>query len=129
MRRNARRGFTLIELLVVVVIIGLLAAIAIPKFSNTKSKAYIAAMRSDLRNLVTAEEAFFFDSTRYVTYDTTKLKFRPSRGVSDPVIVPGVGYWSATITHTQIANFSCGIGVNTPNPVNSTASDGETACM
>src|SRR5437773_8128161 len=51
-----RKGFTLIELLIVVVIIGILAAIAIPKFANTKAKAYIASMKSDLRNLVTAEE-------------------------------------------------------------------------
>ncbi|HXT15912.1 MAG TPA: prepilin-type N-terminal cleavage/methylation domain-containing protein, partial [Gemmatimonadaceae bacterium] len=60
-----RKGFTLIELLIVVVIIGILAAIAIPKFANTKSKAYITAMKSDLRNLVTAEEAFFSDSSKY----------------------------------------------------------------
>ncbi len=77
MQNRTRRGFTLIELLIVVVIIGILAAIAIPKFANTKSKAYIAAMKSDLRNLVTAEESFFADSTKYVTYDTTLLKFRP----------------------------------------------------
>ncbi|HJQ66607.1 MAG TPA: prepilin-type N-terminal cleavage/methylation domain-containing protein, partial [Gemmatimonadales bacterium] len=52
---QSRRGFTLIELLIVVVIIGILASIAIPKFVNTKEKAYIASMKSDLRNLATAE--------------------------------------------------------------------------
>ena len=46
-----RKGFTLIELLIVVVIIGILAAIAIPKFANTKEKAVVASMKSDLRNL------------------------------------------------------------------------------
>src|SRR5438552_8276407 len=62
-----RKGFTLIELLIVVVIIGILAAIAIPKFANTKEKAYLASMKSDLRNLVTAEEAFFADSVKYTS--------------------------------------------------------------
>src|SRR5439155_16954963 len=63
--RMNRTGFTLLELLIVVVIIGLLAAIAIPKFANTKEKAYIASMKSDLRNLMTAEEAYFADSMAY----------------------------------------------------------------
>src|SRR5438552_13394390 len=67
MQHMNRKGFTLIELLIVVVIIGILAAIAIPKFANTKGKAYIASMKSDLRNLVTAEEAFFADSVKYST--------------------------------------------------------------
>ena len=56
LRRKAK-GFTLIELLIVVAIIGILAAIAIPKFVNTKEKTYVAQMKSDLRNLATAEEA------------------------------------------------------------------------
>src|SRR5439155_22373465 len=51
----------------------ILAAIAIPKFANTKGKAYIASMKSDLRNLVTAEEAFFADSVKYSTNVTSKV--------------------------------------------------------
>jgi prepilin-type N-terminal cleavage/methylation domain-containing protein len=128
MPTSLRKGFTLIELLIVVVIIGILAAIAIPKFANTKNKAYTAAMKSDLRNLVTAEEAYFSDSGHYVAYGDTTLKFRPSTGVSTPSIAVGQGYWSATVTHAQIPNFTCGLGVNTVNPQISTAGDGEPAC-
>src|SRR3954464_732051 len=118
-----RKGFTLIELLIVVVIIGILAAIAIPKFANTKSKAYITAMKSDLRNLVTAEEAFFSDSSAYTT-DLTKLKFQKSAGTLDPKIATGSGYWTATNEHTQLTGQSCGIGINTTNPVNGGAAEG-----
>ncbi len=59
------KGFTLIELLIVVVIIGILAAIAIPQFASTKEKAFDAAAKSDLRNLMTAEEAYFSDFQAY----------------------------------------------------------------
>src|SRR6266850_5523367 len=88
-----RKGFTLIELLIVVVIIGILAAIAIPKFANTKEKAYLASMKSDLRNLVTAEEAYFSDYTTYQAGTASNLagvgtpldpstNFVPSAGVT-----------------------------------------------
>ena len=59
------RGFSLIELLIVVVIIGVLAAIAIPRFSNTKEKAFDAAAKSDLRNALSAEEAYMYDHQSY----------------------------------------------------------------
>jgi type II secretion system protein G len=124
-----RKGFTLIELLIVVVIIGILAAIAIPKFANTKTKAYQTAMKSDLRNLVTAEEAYFSDSGRYITYDSAALHFKPSTGVTAPTITTGAGFWTATVAHTQIpAPFKCGIAVNTANTVVTTAGDGEPVC-
>jgi type IV pilus assembly protein PilA len=71
MVRNRRKGFTLIELLIVVVIIGILAAIAIPKFANTKEKAYVAAMKSDLRNLATYEESYAADSAGLYFSGTT----------------------------------------------------------
>ena len=67
MLRN-RKGFTLIELLIVVVIIGILAAIAIPKFAATKDKAKLASVKTDVRNSETAEEAYFSDYATYGTY-------------------------------------------------------------
>src|SRR5688500_9100399 len=57
-----RKGFTLIELLIVVVIIGILAAIAIPKFATTKDKAKLASVKTDIRNYMTAQEAYFSDN-------------------------------------------------------------------
>ena len=91
------KGFTLIELLIVVVIIGILAAIAIPKFANTKEKAYIAAMKSDLRNLVTAEESYFSD---FVTYTTDlSTRYQISAGVTVTINSPTGTGWSATATH------------------------------
>jgi type IV pilus assembly protein PilA len=123
-----RKGFTLIELLIVVVIIGILAAIAIPKFANTKGKAYYTAMKSDLRNLLTAEEAFFADSTKY-TSTVSDLKYNVSTGVSSPVIALVTGGWSATVTHLQLPSTAvCGIAMNTTNPTVTGASEGEPAC-
>ena len=63
----ARTGFTLIELLIVVAIIGLLATIAVPKLINTKERALVAGMKSDLRNLVTAEENYLAEHSKYTT--------------------------------------------------------------
>src|SRR5438093_4475423 len=105
-----RKGFTLIELLIVVVIIGILAAIAIPKFANTKEKAYISSMKSDLRNMVTAEEAYFADSVKYTTSTSCinpapagNAAWCPTIGNSAGTITVGTGTaagWSISVTHT-----------------------------
>ena len=106
--RSARRGFTLVELLIVVVIIGIIAAIAIPKFANTKGKAYYAAMRSDLRNLTTAEESYFYDHAKYSS-DLDSLHFTPSRGVQLTITEATVTGWSATSTHPDAYPHTCAI--------------------
>jgi type IV pilus assembly protein PilA len=64
-RMNDERGFTLIELLVVILIIGILAAIAIPSFLSQKDKAGDASAKSYARNMQTAQETYFTDNNRY----------------------------------------------------------------
>ena len=106
-----RKGFTLIELLIVVVIIGILAAIAIPKFSNTKEKAYIAAMKSDLRNLVTAQESYFADTDLYGTVANLATYYNASAGVT-VVATPTAGIsHRATATHSGTIQ-TCAIYIN-----------------
>ena len=119
-----RKGFTLIELLIVVVIIGILAAIAIPKFANTKAKAYIASMKSDLRNLVTAEEAYFADSVKYSnqiacttppTPGTVNFCVTTGNTLGGVGLAAGNGGWSVTISNTNLQTplVTCAIFVNT----------------
>ena len=121
-----QKGFTLIELLIVVVIIGILAAIAIPKFANTKEKAYVSAMKSDLRNLAAAEEAYVAD---YLTYSGSiaNLDFNSSQGVTvaDPT-ADGRG-WSATATHTG-TDLTCALYYGQATAVGAATQEGVVAC-
>ena len=104
---RAKKGFTLIELLIVVVIIGILAAIAIPKFANTKEKAYLASMKADLRNLATYEESFAADSAGVyfggTAVGTTSLQgFLPSQNVTvtATAVAGPPATWSASAKHS-----------------------------
>ncbi|MGH7671603.1 MAG: type IV pilin protein [Gemmatimonadales bacterium] len=137
-----RKGFTLIELLIVVVIIGILAAIAIPKFANTKEKAYLASMKSDLRNLVTAEESYFSDYQVYtagsgsniggVGASTPANFFVPSAGVTVNFTAgtPAGAGWNASATHTGLtAGRTCAIFVgSSPGLLAPATTEGEPKC-
>jgi type IV pilus assembly protein PilA len=114
--QKRRGGFTLIELLIVIVIIGILAAIAIPKFGKTREKAYFKAMQSDLRNLAAQQEIYYSNLSSNYTYASslTDLDISPSQGVSVTVVGNTTG-WAATASHQALAaaNF-CTLFSGTP---------------
>jgi type IV pilus assembly protein PilA len=78
-------GFTLIELLVVIIIIGILAAIAIPVFLNQRKKGWDSQAKSDLRNMATAEETYLTDNDHYTAtvgdLTATSVGFKQTSGV------------------------------------------------
>ena len=127
---RSRRGFTLFELLVVVVVIGILAAIAIAKYVNTKEKSYVAAMKSDLRNLAVAEEAFFYDSAAFtgsVSSLTLLRRYEPSSGVTVVINEATPKGWSATASHGQTPR-RCYYFWGTAAPVGNAAVEGRITC-
>lgn len=124
----ARRGFTLIELLIVVVIIGILAAIAIPKFQNTKGKANAAALKTDLRNLATAQEAYFFENSGYTT-DISQLKLQSSPGVVLSIVDATGSGWSAKATHPASFPLTCALFTGKVSALSPASVEGLIGCQ
>ncbi|HVX40519.1 MAG TPA: prepilin-type N-terminal cleavage/methylation domain-containing protein [Gemmatimonadaceae bacterium] len=125
---RSRRGFTLIELLIVVVIIGILAAIAIPKFAATKGKAHFAAMKSDLHNLTTAEEAYFYDHAKYSAV-LDSLSFQASHGNTVTVTEATATGWSATSQNPDSYPHFCALFVGSASAVAPATQAGVVACQ
>src|SRR5690606_32389318 len=94
-----------IELLIVIVIIGILAAIAIPKFGKTREKAYFNAMQSDLRNLQSQQEVYYSNPDNdyeYAAATTDLTDFEESSGVTVAIVAAGQTGWSATAGHAAL---------------------------
>ena len=128
MRRNARAGFTLIELLIVVVIIGILATIAVPKFAATRDKAKLAGVRSDLRNIMTAQEAYWADFTTFATLAQLQAATNFSlSGSGTGAITATVSGYTATITNSSITSALDQCQVEVGGGVASTL-DGQIIC-
>lgn len=123
-----RAGFTLIELLIVVVIVGILAAIAIPRFEVTKGKANAAALRSDLRNLATAEEGYLFEFAAYTT-DKTPLHYSASPGVTVDIVSASASGWSAMATHPSSFPLTCAVFYGTVTPLAPATIEGLVSCQ
>lgn len=94
-----------------IVVVGIFAAIAIPKFANTKQKAYIAQMKADLRNLATAEEKYREEHGRYQSSVDSLGGFTFSYGVTlARPIEAGTDGWTATVRREE-SPVTCTISV------------------
>lgn len=123
-----RRGFTLIELLIVVVIIGILAAIAIPKFQSTKGKANAATLKADLRNLATAQEAYFYENLTYST-SIAALNVSLTSGVTITWGTVNAQGWAALMTHPLAFPIECAMFMGSVPPLAPATVEGQLRCQ
>ena len=111
------------------VIIGILAAIAIPKFSNSKERAIISQMKSDLRNMVTAQESYFSDAATYYNgpLPGPAMAYGPSQNVTIALSNVTATGWAAVASSTS-SSRTCAIYIGAAPPPAPATSPGVTAC-
>ena len=106
-KHRRKKGFTLIEVMIVVAIIGILAAIAIPRFATYRQRAQDSAAKSALHNLAKAQENYYFQHETY-TLDKTAL-YNVSGWLVEPsvtinILAADTESWSATGQHNASSN-------------------------
>ena len=109
-RAEGEKGFTLIELLVVIIIIGILAAIAIPAFLNQRTRGWEAQAESDLKNAAIAAETFAVGNNgSYVGLTDDKLKengYNATDRVTVKVGTVSATEFAMTATHADLTTKS-----------------------
>jgi type IV pilus assembly protein PilA len=122
------KGFTLIELLIVVVIIGILVAVAIPKFSETRGKAFASSLKSDLKNLGTQQELYFYQNRTY-SPSLVAVNMAASPGVILAITEATANGWSATTTHPSADPLVCAVFYGNAAPVAPATNQGAIRCQ
>lgn len=117
-KEGERRGFTLIELLIVVVLIGILASIAIPKFSRFRERSYTATVIMDLKNLASQQEIYHGNHYTYAETVTVITEMVVSEGVNITVTEADGRGWAATAFHDALPGEHCGIFYGTASASN-----------
>jgi prepilin-type N-terminal cleavage/methylation domain-containing protein len=111
---NKRNGFTLIELMIVVVIIGILAAIAIPRFMQASVKAKQAEAKQILKQIYVMERSYFQEKECYYPNDGSSITAQPGQNIPSlyvEIMIPA--YYSYTVTGTK-STFSATAGSKKP---------------
>lgn len=125
-RKN--QGFTLIELLIVVVVIGILVAFAIPKFAETRGKAYASSLKSDLATLTIQQEIYFYTNRSYAN-SLALLAMNSSPGVILSIAEASTTGWSATTTHPSAQPVVCAVFYGDATPVAPSTQEGTIRCQ
>jgi type IV pilus assembly protein PilA len=127
---NRDEGFTLIELLVVIIIIGILAAIAIPVFLNQRKKGYDAASKSELKSIATSEESYATANNGAYTKDVDALKAEgynqssPYTGTTNLTISALGDAWCADVANSADTSVQWGQSSTTGVAAKGTCADG-----
>lgn len=108
-------GFTLVELVVVVVIIGVLATIAIPRFLDARERAFETRAVSDLRNLVTYQAIWWNDERGYAG-SIEELDIQLSDGVALEITAADGSGWAAQAEQSFLPAMTCGIYYGSADP-------------
>lgn len=124
--RIGREGFTLVEVLIVVTVISILAALSVVRSDVPRSRAAAATMQSDLRNLASAQEAYYSKYGSYAS-DVSALDIGLSPRVTMEINVNAYG-WTARATHEQAADRECALAYGDILPLSPATGSGVLVC-